>query len=147
MSNSAYTHAPVLGPEGAAERSHTHISMFPHESISVQWLLKFVQDYHDQLCGLKTHEVSEIILKKQTTEMQVAYVELLRGDVTDDGAPAVARATHFVSHAWGYLFLDLAEAIFGWYKQRDSPVSRYLRLVLFMPGCVHVLRWPENSFH
>lgn len=77
---------------------------------------RFILQHREALVGKKTSEVSEHILKPQTGAAGVAYVELLQGVAMEDGSPAVAEATCFVSHAWSTNFLDLCECTITWAK-------------------------------
>ena len=68
-----------------------------------------------QARGKTTGAVCCEVVKPATRERRCAYVELLRGR-SRGGVPAVARATVFLSHAWGNPLeglVDAAEARLG----------------------------------
>ena len=62
------------------------------------------------VAGLSTTKVCGDIVKPATRAGACAYVELLRGRRSAAGVPAVARATVFLSHAWGNSFEDMIDA-------------------------------------
>ena len=65
------------------------------------WALRaFREEHAAQVQGKTTGAVCYEVVKPATRERQCAYVELLRGR-SRGGVPAVARATIFLSHAWG----------------------------------------------
>lgn len=104
---------------------------FPTLTVSVLWLADFVERNRTQLEGLTTSEVSAKLLKPETRGPQCAYTELLRGKTLANGSPCVAMANYFVSHAWGGLFLDTAEAIISWNQQQQFPGEAYVWLDIF----------------
>jgi hypothetical protein len=98
---------------------------FPKGSVSVQWLSEFVRSHGGQLAHKTTAEVSEQHLKPNTKAKQCAYIRLAE-ERTADGHPSVGIATFFVSHAWQYKFLDLAEVIIEWGQTVPTPTYVWL---------------------
>ena len=77
-----------------------------------------------------------MLLKPHTEPLRRSFVELIEGkvidgqrEVTRDGHPAVGEAKFFVSHAWQYKFLDMAEAIIDWGRTVDAPAYVWLDIV------------------
>eukprot|EP01046_Picozoa_sp_COSAG06_P001616 COSAG06_NODE_54_length_27948_cov_234.398671_17_plen_882_part_00 len=103
---------------------------FPKDTVSVLWLERFVAEHASELRGKTTSDVSNEILKSRTLDDRIAYVDLLRSEVMDDGSPAVAKANCFVSHAWSTDFLDLAECVINWAKANAEPTP-YVWLDVF----------------
>ena len=103
---------------------------FPKDTVSVLWLERFVAEHASELRGKTTSDVSNEILKSRTLHDRIAYVDLLRSEVMDDGSPAVAKANCFVSHAWSTDFLDLAECVINWAKANAEPTP-YVWLDVF----------------
>ena len=64
---------------------------------------------------LTTAQVCEAVVKPATARARgggaCAYAHVLRDEPDGRGAPSVARATRFVSHAWAYSFADLLAAL------------------------------------
>lgn len=106
-------------------------AQFPKKTVSVRWLERFVATNAEELRGKKTSEVSELLLKPRTLGAGIAYVDLLEGELMDDGSPAVDEATCFVSHAWSTQFLDLCECIITWAKTRVGDEVPYVWLDVF----------------
>ena len=87
----------------------------PTDGVALWALRAFVEEHAAQARGRTTGAVCHEVVKPATRGRQCAYVELLRGS-SRGGVPAVARATVFLSHAWGNpldSLVDAAEARLG----------------------------------
>ena len=111
---------------------------FPTRTVSVAWLSQFVEHNREKLTTPPaapppdwgtTSWVSETLLKPHTKQERCCYVDLVGGALTSDGHPAVGEAKFFVSHAWGYRFLDMAEAIIEWGRTATAPAYVWLDIV------------------
>eukprot|EP00045_Choanoeca_perplexa_P011841 m.126950 g.126950 ORF g.126950 m.126950 type:complete len:767 (-) comp15788_c0_seq1:79-2379(-) len=58
-----------------------------------------------------TSDVCRQFILPGTSSRQCAYIELLDGQLSDDGFKATSPATVFVSHAWRYRFHHVVEAM------------------------------------
>ena len=76
------------------------------------WALRrFVSDNQAALGGgMSTGTVCFTLVKPATRAGKCAYVELLRGSLSDQGCQAVGKANVFLSHAWNNSFEDLVDA-------------------------------------
>lgn len=93
---------------------------FPRLGVRLSFLSLFLLDCggREQLAGLTTTEVCERYVKPVTAVTQSSYVELLRHCKHE----AVAEAQVFISHAWKYTFLDVADALLEHFQGEDSDI-------------------------
>ncbi|OQS00615.1 hypothetical protein ACHHYP_03243 [Achlya hypogyna] len=80
---------------------------FPSLGVSCAFLVAWKDDMIAQgriSATATTTEVCDTIVKPATLGLNQSYAETV-------GAPGVGTATHFVSHAWKYCFVDLVAAI------------------------------------
>ena len=73
------------------------------------WSVREFMGQHS-IAGFSTSKVCGNVVKPATRSRACAYVELLRGRRNAAGVAAVARATVFLSHAWGNSFEDMIDA-------------------------------------
>ena len=78
-------------------------------AVSWSWLLQFSTDRQTDLRGKTTQEVVSKIIIPETIKKQIRYVDLI-------SSPHVAKPTYFVSHYWGYRFLDLIESLKSYFS-------------------------------
>ena len=91
----------------------------PTEGIAVWALRRFVNDNKAALAGMSTGDVAFKLVKPATRAGKCAFVELLRGSLSDQGRPAFGRANIFLSHACGNSFEGLVDAVEA--ALRDEP--------------------------
>ena len=68
--------------------------------------------------GLTTTQVCNSFVKPRTLEHKLSYCDYLK--VND--LAIVEKATVFVSHAWGYLFLELYDTLANHFQEEPKTV-------------------------
>jgi hypothetical protein len=76
--------------------------------VSASFLRKFRTNTKEDAT---TSDVCRQLILPGTSERQCAYIDLLHGQLSDDGFKATGPATVFVSHAWRYRFHHVVEAM------------------------------------
>jgi len=97
------------------------VSDFPTEGITLAGIRHLISLYggEEVFTGLRTTDVCEKFLKPATVDQQESYCVAFKDDPTCLGH--IAKATAFVSHAWGHEFLDVVAALGAYDATRSTP--------------------------
>jgi tetratricopeptide (TPR) repeat protein len=98
---------------------HVPSPPFQKHGVTLSDLADFVRACggREAFSGLTTGDVSERFVKPMTASGGVSYCDLLRAQGRD-----VAAAQVFISHAWGYKFLDVVDALCDHFSDRRDVV-------------------------
>jgi tetratricopeptide (TPR) repeat protein len=88
--------------------------------VSANFLKLFVQKLQD--ASWSTQQVCTHVIKPETEELRCAYLDLWEGKTDVQGAPYVAPATVFVSHAWKYSFIAVCVDVMISYAEKNPDV-------------------------
>ena len=94
--------------------------------ITVNFLRTFVDENIVRLKDMSTSDVCRLIIKPETDEEKISYVELLRRRKRKS---STGKAVRFISHAWECRFLTVVETIFQ--KSRDEGIDEYACAIWF----------------
>lgn len=91
---------------------------FPRLGVKLSYFDQFVTDCggRENLLGLTTTEVCERYVKPQTKACQSSYCDMLQSLEH----PSVGVAQVFISHAWKYDFLDVANAVLTHFQHEPN---------------------------
>jgi len=94
---------------------------FPVEGITLNGIRHFIQAHggEENFIGLRTTEVCERFLKPATVGQLDSYCLAFKNDHFQTGN--IAKATVFVSHAWGHEFLDVVAALEAYDSKQATP--------------------------
>jgi tetratricopeptide (TPR) repeat protein len=104
-----FIHIP-LTPDKVFHPDELDSSYFPPLGIQVSFLQEFIiacPGGRDGIAELTTNEVTERLVKPFTEPYKLSFCDLLH----QSGHPGIGKATVFISHAWKYKFVDLADAL------------------------------------
>ena len=92
---------------------------YPTEGVNFQTFKDFVDGIgREALVGLTTTKVCELYIKPRTLEHQSSYCDYL----TANELAIVEKATVFVSHAWGCLFLELYDTLTNHFQYEPKTI-------------------------
>ena len=80
--------------------------------------------------SLTTKDVCDHVVKPATETQQCAYIDLLHGQQTSAGAPLLAAANIFVSHAWKYDFKLVLSILENITQTEAKPIYFWFDLVI-----------------
>jgi hypothetical protein len=135
------------------------------QGVSMAFIEHFVQQNRPALEGLSTTEVCDRIVKPLTEASASSYADFFvdaqrsHGESPVGDAPratvdelhaSVGKATVFVSHAWGYQFLELVECLRNWWVERGSQPDVFFWLDVFVNNqhgaSERPFEWWQNAF-
>ncbi|KAI9353218.1 hypothetical protein DFJ73DRAFT_642349, partial [Zopfochytrium polystomum] len=124
------TEVPSISIESAAPQTRDSLSMTLN-GVRLSFVLDFVGACggRDALIGLTTADVSQRWIVPSTSSSRLSAVDHLllhdRGDV-------VCPANWFISHAWSFHFLDVVDALVGFFKVHNvDPVDAVIWFDMF----------------
>jgi hypothetical protein len=105
-----------------ASASLEGLSPFPRTGISPLGLRSFITSCggEDALRGLSTESVCARFMLPRCEGGSRSYCEVLGVGAGGAAGAAAGPATVFVSHAWGYAFLDVCSALLAWADRRAA---------------------------
>ena len=98
---------------------------FSQDGLSISFLLQFVKEQALSKDATTT-DVCMSIVKPATSSLNSSYSAMLvKNNVCDEqGKSVVGKATHFISHAWKYKFVDLIDAIVSFHYLQPAEVQK-----------------------
>ncbi len=95
---------------------------FPREGIRLSHIHDFIYLFGGRSAfeGLTTSDVCDNVIKPATGHVQVSYCEMLMDQQEDEEWLTVGPAQVFISHAWAYKFLDVVDALFFHFKNKQN---------------------------
>ncbi len=98
----------------------------PLLGIRVSFLRQFISKHGvENLRGLTTADVCQKFIKPQTQSLSLSYTDMIQLEEsqnqskTSTSKSSVGQANVFLSHAWKYQFLEVAEAVFDHFEGKE----------------------------
>eukprot|EP00808_Paulinella_micropora_P004758 g12825.t1 len=125
--------ARSMSSDGAVQQMNPEFSI-PKLGVSVAFLLKFTEKHQKSGKLLPTDsskDVVEKIIKLETGKAKCSFVDHLAASKDELESKAVQQATHFLSHAWSYIFTDVVAAVRARWPSPQEQTNVFLWFDLF----------------